>query len=82
MSIRVAGAVIHLLGECRVEDAEPLLAALQGGTAHSVDLTGAGHLHAAVFQALLVLRPPIAGLPGNPFTAKWLVPLLVPAPLS
>lgn len=82
MTIRVDGAVIHLLGECRVEDAEPLLAALQAGTATCVDLSAAGHLHAAVFQVLLALRPPLTGLPRDPFTAKWLVPLLAPATLS
>jgi hypothetical protein len=82
MSLRVDGAVIHLLGECRVEDAEPLLAALQAGTATAVDLTSAGHLHAAIVQALLALRPPLAGSPTDPFTAKWLVPLLAPPSLS
>ncbi len=82
MSIRVDGAVIHLLGECRVEDDEPLLAALQGGTAVSVDLTDAGHLHAAVVQTLLALRPPLAGLPSDSFTTKWLVPLLAQATLG
>jgi hypothetical protein len=82
MSVRVEGSVVRLIGECRVEDAEPLIAALQGGAALAVDLTSAGHLHAAVVQVLLALRPPLSGPPGDPFTAEWLVPLLAPAPLG
>jgi hypothetical protein len=82
MSVRVDGSVIRLEGECRVEDAEPLLAALRAGTACSVDLTAAGHLHAAVVQVLMALRPALAGPPADPFTAKWLAPLLAPAPLG
>jgi hypothetical protein len=42
-----------------------------------VDLTAAGPLHAAVLQVLLALRPPLDGPPGDSFTARWLVPLLM-----
>jgi hypothetical protein len=75
MTVRLEGEVIHLSGECRVEDAEPLLTMLQDGPGRAVNLTAAGHLHAAVVQVLVALRPPLAGPPGDAFTARWLVPL-------
>jgi hypothetical protein len=77
MSLRLDGSTIRLEGECRVEDAEPLLAFLHDGDGRRVDLTAAGPLHAAVVQVLLALRPPLDGPPGDPFTARWLVPLLM-----
>ena len=78
MSVHLDGMVIRLEGECRVEDGEPLLALLTGGTGRTVDLTMAGPLHAAVVQALLALQPPLAGSPGDAFTARWIAPLLRP----
>jgi hypothetical protein len=61
--IRVDGGVIRLVGYCPVEDAEPLLEALQGGGAPSLDLGGCSSVHTAVLQLLLassarVLIPP------------------------
>ena len=75
MSVVLEGETICLRGECGVEDAEPLLALLQGG-GRAVDLGGAGPLHAAVFQLLLAFRPPLAAPPADPFAATWLMPLL------
>ena len=81
MSARPDGDVIRLEGEARVEDAEPLLAFLLAAPGRAVDLSAAGPLHAAVVQVLLALRPPLAGPPpGDPFTARWLLPLLAPPP--
>jgi hypothetical protein len=78
MSVQLDGPVIRLEGDCRVEDAEPLLALLQEQAGRVVDLTAAGPLHAAVVQVLLALRPPLSGPAGDPFTARWLAPLLAP----
>ncbi len=80
MSVRLDGPVIRLEGACRVEDAEPLLSFLQEEPGRVVDLSAAGGLHAAVVQVLLALRPPLAGPPGDPFTAHWLAPLLAGPP--
>ncbi|MBP0496454.1 hypothetical protein [Roseomonas indoligenes] len=80
MSVRLDGDVIRLEGPARVEDAEPLIALLQAGERRAVDLDGCGPLHAAVFQVLLALRPPIRGTPADPFDARWLLPLLAPQP--
>ncbi|MBI0537590.1 hypothetical protein D9599_18695 [Roseomonas sp. KE2513] len=82
MSLRIDGDIARLEGEPRVEDAEPLLAFLQGGPGRGVDLSEAGPLHAAVLGVLLALRPALHGGAGDPFNARWLLPLLAPPPLE
>ncbi|MES2711244.1 MAG: hypothetical protein V4653_06650 [Pseudomonadota bacterium] len=76
MSVRLDNAIIRLEGECRVEDAEPLYAMLQDSVGRGVDLSAAGHLHAAVVQVLVVVQPEVEGTAADPFTAQWLLPLL------
>jgi hypothetical protein len=41
-----------------------------------VDLTDAEHLHAAVFQILMALRPPIREGEKDAFVHDWLIPIL------
>ena len=48
MSIRLDGPVIHLEGDCPVEEAETLLHHLQDPFARTVDWTEAERLHTAV----------------------------------
>ncbi|WP_458095923.1 hypothetical protein [Roseomonas sp. WA12] len=79
MSVKAEGAVIRIEGEARVEDAETLLVLLQAAPGRAVDLAAAGPLHAAVVQVLLALRPPLSAPASDPFTARWLAPLLAPA---
>ena len=76
MSARLDGNIILLEGQCRVEDAEPLLGWLQADSSRVVDLTDAEHLHAAVFQILMVLRPPIREGEKDAFVHDWLIPIL------
>jgi hypothetical protein len=76
MSIQVAGALIRIVGNAPVEDAEPLLAAIQEDLSRKVDLNQAAHLHSAIVQLLLALRPPITGTPSDPFFATYVLPLL------
>jgi hypothetical protein len=76
MSISLDGTIIRIEGPGRVEDAEPLLALLQAERGLTVDLTAAGHLHAAVVQVLMVLRPVVIGPAGDPFVHHWLMPFL------
>lgn len=76
MSVRVAGGVIHVEGNSLVEDAEPILAALQEAPDRTVDLSRAARLHSAGIQVLLALRPRITGLPSDPFQARHLAALL------
>lgn len=76
MSVRFVDGVIFLEGNCPVEDAEHLLALLQGGTRHEVDLTNAGHLHTATVQVLFAMRPRIVGDFADSFQSRWLGPPL------
>lgn len=76
MSIEIAGTTVRIVGNAAVEDAEPLLAALLDDPARTVDLDHAAHLHSAVIQLLLAIRPTIAGMPAHPFFAAWILPLL------
>ena len=76
MSVRLDGNVVIVEGPCRVEDAEPLLGWLQADRGRMVDLAGAEHLHAAVLQVLMALRPTIQGPAGDAFLRHWITPAL------
>ncbi|MCO6419969.1 hypothetical protein JYK14_27960 [Siccirubricoccus sp. KC 17139] len=76
MSVQLQDAVVHLRGDCPVEDAELLLSLLREGGGRMVQIGEADRLHTAVVQVLLALRPPLAGAPTDPFLSRWLVPLL------
>ncbi len=76
MSVRLDGNVIIMEGQCRVEDAEPLLGWLQADRGRIVDLAGAEHLHAAVLQVLMALRPTVRGTPEDDFLRDWITPAL------
>jgi len=76
MSVRLDGNVILLEGQCRVEDAEPLLGWLQADRSRTVDVSNAEHLHAAVLQILMALRPAVRGTAEDSFLRDWIVPAL------
>ena len=63
-------------GVCTVEEAEDLLQWLIKHPGRNVDLQGAQHLHTAVVQALMALKPGIQGEPKNDFLRSHVVPLL------
>ena len=77
MSVRLDGNVIILEGQCRVEDAEPLLGWLQADRGRTVDLTDAEHLHAAVLQVLMALQPAVRGAARDAFLRDWITPALI-----
>lgn len=77
MSVRLDGNVVILEGACRVEDAEPLLGWLRADRARMVDLAGAEHLHAAVLQVLMALRPAIRETARDDFLRDWVAPALI-----
>lgn len=79
MSVRLDGNIIVLEGQCRVEDAEPLLGWLQADMSRVVDMTDAEHLHAAVLQVLMALRPSVMGAGKDAFIRNWIVPTLIAA---
>ena len=76
MTVSREGSIIRLEGVCRVEDAEPLTALLQGVSDSTLDLSTCEGLHAAVVQAILAFRPKIVGLPDDPFLRDRLLPAL------
>ena len=76
MSIAVAAHIVRIVGNAPVEDAEPLLTALLDDPSRPVDLADAGHLHSAVIQLLLALRPVVTGTAAHPFFETWIAPLL------
>ncbi|WP_404710241.1 hypothetical protein [Sphingomonas sp. MMS24-J13] len=79
MSVEVVGGTIRIIGNATVADAEPLLVALQGDPARHIDLGQAVHLHSAVIQILLALRPRIIGNPAYPFFNDCILPRLIEA---
>lgn len=72
MSVRLEDDRIRLVGDCPVEDAEPLHAHLLADAARRVDLSQARRLHTAVVQVLAALRPELDGDSLDPFTSHWL----------
>lgn len=66
-----------LSGICGVAEAETLLVWLLDHPMMQIDLTACQHVHTAVLQVLLALRPSITGQPADPGLAAWLMPLLV-----
>jgi hypothetical protein len=69
MSIRYLKKHAALEGVVTVEDAEPLLQWLRTQARPAVHLGRCEHVHAAVLQVLLVLRPKLVALPGDPWLA-------------
>lgn len=73
MSVRAEAGLIHLEGRCLVEDAEPLLLALQENAGATVSLKGATRLHMAVVQVLLAAHPPLTDIPPDLGVARFLL---------
>lgn len=69
-----------LTGEVGVEDAEVLAAWLRTTRRPAVRLATCTHLHTAVLQALMAARPEVLEPPVEPFLARWVLPLVAPAP--
>jgi len=80
MSVTWDGEAIRLEGDCHVEAAETLVSLIEAHPGSAVDLTQCRHLHSAVVQALLVLKPPRWGACGDPFVATWILPSQSPSP--
>jgi anti-anti-sigma regulatory factor len=76
MSARLDGNIVALEGICRVEDAEPLLRWLQADPSRIIDLSETEHLHAAVLQVLMALRPRLSGTAKDAFLRDWITPAL------
>lgn len=79
MPIAYARNVARFEGECTVEEALDLAEWLRGpGRRKKVDLAACTHLHAALLQTLLALRPAVAAPFADPALGRWIQPLLPP----
>jgi hypothetical protein len=76
MTVRRDGEIIRLEGDCGVEDAETLVALLQGDETPTVDLGQCRHAHTAVVQALLSHGAQVSGAPDEPFMRDFVLPQL------
>ena len=76
MPLRIERNKIYLEESCTVEDALPLVEFIQGQKNPKVDLSQCSYMHTAVLQALVGMRPKIAGVPNDPSLARWVMPLL------
>ena len=61
-----------LSGHCTVEEAEPLMEWLLSHRSGRLDLSGCEHVHSAVLQVLMALRPKIWKYPVSPRLAAAL----------
>jgi hypothetical protein len=76
MTVRLADGTVFLEGECPVEDGAALAQHLARHPRATVDWSACDSMHAAVFQVLLAVRPPLRGAPGGDFIRTHLAPLL------
>lgn len=82
MTVRADGLIVHLEGQCPVEEAEALTGLLSSPGPWTVDLTLCRHLHGAVVQVLLRFRPALAGESEISFIRDLLGPALVSSNLQ
>lgn len=76
MPIRFGKNSATMEGACTVEEALPLLEFLQEHRQAKVGMRGCTHVHSAVLQVLMALRPKIGTLPEEAFLRRWVAPLL------
>jgi len=72
MAIRFLKKHVALEGSVSVDDAEALAQWLQQQATPAVHLGKCEHLHGAVLQVLLALRPRLVAAPADPFLAALL----------
>lgn len=73
MPIRYDRTVAHFEGACLPEEALELIEWLRGQKAPKVDLRACAHLHTALLQVLLAVRPKMVAPPDDPFLARWAI---------
>jgi hypothetical protein len=64
---------IRLVGQCRLEEAEPLASLLED-TYRPLDLSGCTGMHAAVLQVLLSYSVTVTAPPQDPFLRDFIFP--------
>jgi hypothetical protein len=78
MTVIVEDLRILLQGNCGVEDAETLLAALLDDPSRMVTIQ-TGKLHTALWQVLMATRPRIEADTQDAFVSSYLLPLVLDA---
>jgi hypothetical protein len=68
--------VIHLAGDCTIDDAEPLREQLSARPASPVQWELCERMHTAVLQVLLAAAPVVRGVPNDGFLRNHVAPLL------
>lgn len=81
MTLLIVENEIILSGRCGVEEAEPLLAALNEAPSRTVVLE-ADRLHTALWQVLLAFKPAIKGQPKDTFVIRHVMSLVLDNPTS
>ena len=76
MIVILTDKTISLEGNCAVEDSATLHEYLVERPQATVDWSKCDSMHAAVFQVLLAVRPPLRGTPSGDFVRMHLGPLL------
>ena len=79
MSVHLDGNIIFLEGRMPCRGCGAIARPASGRPGATVDLTDAEHLHAAVLQVLMALRPTIQGTGGDAFLRDWIAPALIGA---
>jgi hypothetical protein len=82
LTIRLEDGILHIEGICPVEEAETLLERLLDEPGLPVDWSGCRHLHTAVLQVLMAVRPPLRGTPDDAFLRRWIEPVLARVPIG
>lgn len=67
---------VSLDGVCTVEEAETLFSWTQEHPDAAINLAGCDHVHTAVLQVLMAVRPKISAGPTNPAVRDWLMPII------
>jgi len=78
MPVNYRKTVAVLEGVCTVEEAEGLLEWLSQHPRGKVKLKRCEHLHSAILQVLMAIKPPISAPPDDPEMAAWLLPAISP----
>jgi len=73
---------VRFVDTCTVDEALEFQEWLGVAEAPRVDLSACTHLHTALFQILLAVRPKRIGSPVDPFLARWVEPLLSAASVA
>jgi hypothetical protein len=78
MTVTLNATAITLTGDCGVEEVEDLVNIMESQPELPVDLTAATSVHTALWQALMVFRPRLAGLPVSPSIERKVVRAVSP----